>query len=270
MESIDSDQVIKTIGKDTLDKKNIHINLEVNSQKAINEQENCKDQENQHIKASNQQKDEQEEVKSQNYNTLTKEPHGQNEKSQSKKALLELPDEDILIEFFMEDIQTKIDEFKAWYRESSKIYTSIDTLFTQDYAPDTEIVTQRQIIKLGYLACYKGQMKDKRYRHGIGLLIVPFDRIQESYFQNGNPYGKMKYVKYSKNNEGQIQFKTFTKRNYFSNTKGFHGFYQFYTQNGDVIEEGYEKQSKHLGEQKLRSENSIQYGKTTEGVELWH
>ena len=94
--------------------------------------------------------------------------------------------------------------------------------------------------------------------------------IQEGYYKNGFICAERKYVKYTKNESGQIQFQQSAKRCSNERTK-FIGFYQFYNQNGRVIKEGYEKDCELYAEQKIYSHNQIQYAKMiARNVPLWY
>ena len=102
------------------------------------------------------------------------------------------------------------------------------------------------------------------------MSIIPFERIQEAYWENGFVCGQIKYVLYEKNWSGQIQFIQFAKC-FWRERIGLAGYYQKYDQNGRVIREGYEKDSKYVGEHKLFLDNQIEYGKIIHTyVPLWY
>ena len=184
-------------------------------------------------------------------------------KLNSNKALLELPDQDTLIECFKEEIEPSIDEFKAWYSMSAKTFISTDPIFTNSYTSKSTIITEIFPTTDGKLAYYKGEVSDEGEHHGAGLRIFPFEQIVEGYYINGRICGEHKYLAYQRDNSNKIQFRMFAKCLYLEK-KGYYGYFQFYTQNGNVIKEGYQKDNDLLGEQKIYLQNIIQYGKTTD------
>ena len=168
-----------------------------------------------------------------------------------------------------DQIGADIDAFKTWYSLSRTTFKSTDPLFTNNYIPKAKIVTKIVTIA-GVKSYYKGEVDDEGERHGAGLTIIPFEVISEAYYKNGFSCGECKYVRYEKNDSGQIQFGSFVKH-FYERRIGQTGFYQLHTQNGRVIKEGYQKNKRYYGEQKLNSNNKIQYCKwIDEDVPLWY
>ena len=177
-------------------------------------------------------------------------------KSQNK-AFIELPDEDLLIEFLKDEIGSNIDQFRAWYRISKKTFTSIDPLFGKDYVQRSRIATLIYTLKSGKLVYHIGEINDLGKSHGVGLMIVPFELISEAYYQSGYICGRQKYLMYHVRPWGEIQFRKFMISSKMH--RKTNGYYQELTKNGDVTQEGYCRSHKYGGEIKSYSDNSKKY-----------
>ena len=189
-------------------------------------------------------------------------------KSQNK-AFIELPDEDLLIEFLKDEIGSNIDQFRAWYRISKKTFTSIDPLFGKDYVQRLRIATQIFPLKSGKLVYRISEINDLGKSHGVGLMIVPFELISEAYYQSGHICGRQKYLKYHVHPWGEIQFSAFMIS---SRMHGkINGYYQKLTRNGDVTREWYCKNHKSAAEIIRYSNNLKKYGKAIDGHDnIWY
>ena len=79
--------------------------------------------------------------------------------SHNNKALLELPDEDVLLEYFKDEIESNTETLKAWYSVSTATFMTIDPIFNKNCVPKTEIVT-KAIRKLANKLYYKGEVNE--------------------------------------------------------------------------------------------------------------
>ena len=115
-----------------------------------------------------------------------------------------------------------------------------------------------------------GEVNDEGELHGVGLQIASFKGIQEAYFENGNICGETKTLSYHFFNFDQVRFTEFVRYNWKQRT-GKNGYYQSLTQNGNVIEEGYQKIFNYTEERIICSQNSKKYGKKIDSqVEWWY
>ena len=266
MENILSGKKRKRPEQDTTEQFNMQADYWVEPQKVDKNEINTYYQ-----RVENPKERENEETKTQKFIiSNTKLLQRQKTKLKSKKALLELPDDDTLIKYFKDYTGLDIDAFKAWYLECTNTFTSIDPLITEDYVLNSKIVTKTYTTSDGRLAYYKGEVNDQGQCHGAGLVISPFTQITEGYYKDGHRYGERKYVKYQKNRIGQAKFKFFKKYTYFQGM-GYYGYYQVLSQNGHLIKDGYQKNLNYSGERKRYDRNFKQYGKRIErNVDSWY